>query len=225
MENSRDKKLLDLVRKEYQQFNEHSHGWDHIQRVIKNCTIINRDGKADVTILYPACLLHDLGRMDGTEEDHSNSIKKSEKLLIQSGYTEIERKKIIDCILCHSVNSQKKPVTIEEKILFDADKLDSYGHIGVTRFFTLAGEQKWSLQESVDTAFERITKLSDIGGFYTKEAERIGLSKAKRAFVFYYYLFKEMGDEEKIIALDKMVTEKYGKIKGRIILSIFKYRF
>ena len=219
------KKLLNLARKEYQQLNMHSHDWDHIQRVLQYCERINKKEKTDVTILFPACILHDLGRVKGKEKDHSTSIEKSDNLLAQSGYAEDERKKIIDCILSHSVNSDKKPVSMEAKILFDADKLDSYGAIGVTRFFTLAGEQQWNLQESIDHAFERITKLSSIGGFYTKEAEQIGTSKAKTTFIFYYFLFQELNEMEKIKSLEKIFMGKYGKIKGKIILKTLKKYF
>lgn len=222
MDDARYKKLKNSVKKEYQQLNMHSHDWDHIQRVGQYCERINKKNKADSTILFPACILHDLGRVNGEEKDHSTSIEKSEKLLVQSGYTENERKKIIECIQSHSVHSEKKPMSIEAKILFDADKLDSYGAIGVTRFFTLAGEQKWNLQESIDYAFERITKLSDIGGLYTEEAEQIGLSKAKTTFIFYYFLFKELNETEKIKSLEKIIIRKYGKIKGELFLKMLK---
>ena len=222
MKHIKYKKLLDLTIKEYQQLNMHSHDWGHIQRVLRFCKKINKKERADENILFPACILHDIGRVKGKEMHHSNSVQKSKSLLVQSGYTDIEQKKIIECIQSHSIYSDKKPISIEAKILYDADKLDSYGMIGVTRFFTLAGEQNWSLNESINYAFERIMKLSDIRGFYTKEAEQLGLSKAKTTLIFYYFLFKEINEKEKIKSLEKIIMEKFGTKNGIFILETLK---
>ena len=70
-------------------------------------------------------------------------LKKSAKLAekILSSY-DLD-KKIIEnikhCILSHRYRNNCKPLTIEAKIIFDADKLDSIGAVGVARDFLFAG--------------------------------------------------------------------------------------
>lgn len=219
------KRLVELAQIEYQDMNICSHDWDHIQRVLQYCKHINKGEKADESILFPACILHDLGRAEGEDKQHFHSLDISRKLLAQSGYSNSEQEKIILCIQSHSVYSNVEPGTMEAKILFDADKLDSYGAIGVTRFFTLAGEQNWSLQESSMHAFDRIMKLNDIGGFYTKEAEQIGLNKARVTCMFYYSLFMEMDDTDKMKLLERILLEKYGSSKARKLLQNLKSLF
>jgi len=49
------------------------------------------------------------------------------------------KENILHCILSHRYRNEHKPTTIEAKILFDADKLDSIGAVGVARDFLFAG--------------------------------------------------------------------------------------
>lgn len=44
------------------------------------------------------------------------------------------------CIACHRFRDNNIPQTKEAKILFDADKLDSIGAVGIGRAFLFAGE-------------------------------------------------------------------------------------
>jgi len=222
MNESNYTKLLFLAEEKYKNINIESHDWQHILRVLNYCKKINKKENVNNKILFPACILHDLGRENGKESIHSESITVAKNLLIRANYDQDLITKILACIKSHSVDSKNKPVSLEAKILFDADKLDSYGAIGVSRFFMMANEQNWSLQKSADKAFERITKLNEINGFYTKEAESIGLSKAKKTFVYYYSLFKELGDTKKVKFLESILTNKYGKLKGKLFLAILK---
>ncbi len=47
---------------------------------------------------------------------------------------------ILHCILHHRYRDGRIPQTLEAKILFDADKLDSIGAVGIARAFLFAGE-------------------------------------------------------------------------------------
>ena len=47
--------------------------------------------------------------------------------------------KIVNCVKRHRYRSSDLPVTLEEKIVYDADKLDSVGAIGIGRAFLFAG--------------------------------------------------------------------------------------
>jgi uncharacterized protein len=43
-------------------------------------------------------------------------------------------------VLCHRYRNSHEPKTIEAKVLFDADKLDAIGAVGIARDFLFAGE-------------------------------------------------------------------------------------
>lgn len=49
---------------------------------------------------------------------------------------------IVECIRSHRYRSKFQPESIEAKILFDADKLDSIGAIGIARSFAWIGEHR-----------------------------------------------------------------------------------
>ena len=53
---------------------------------------------------------------------------------------ESQRENILHCIRSHRFRGKGKPESIEAKVLFDADKLDAIGAIGVARAFLFAGE-------------------------------------------------------------------------------------
>ncbi|MBN2127169.1 MAG: HD domain-containing protein [Candidatus Diapherotrites archaeon] len=182
------KELNKITEKEYSKMNSFSHDWSHIQRVLNYAKEMVKIEKADKKILFPAIILHDLGRLN-KKEKHSKENTLTKKLLKKAKYSKKEADKIILCILTHSFDSVQKPETIEAKILFDADKLDSLEEIGIARFFCLAGEQKWSLKKTIENAKKRIIYTQKIG-FLTKTGKKIGSAKAKKTINFYKKLFK-----------------------------------
>jgi len=50
------------------------------------------------------------------------------------------RENIVHCIKTHRFRNAHEPETIEAKVLYDADKLDSIGAVGIGRAFLFAGE-------------------------------------------------------------------------------------
>lgn len=122
-----------------------SHRWDHTQRVYRLSQHIGELEGADMEILKPAALLHDIAR--GMEDEAKGSFcharegaRMAEQILTELN---IEREKIgaiVHCIDAHRYRDDRQPETLEAQVLFDADKLDSIGAIGVARAFLFAGE-------------------------------------------------------------------------------------
>lgn len=119
-----------------------AHDWQHNLRVMAMCERIGQAEGADMTVLGLAALLHDVGRAEErrTGECHAQiSARAAEGLLREEGLPDSLIARVQAVILAHRFRKERPPVTLEEKILFDADKLDSIGAIGVARAFAYSG--------------------------------------------------------------------------------------
>ena len=54
--------------------------------------------------------------------------------------SDAQKNNILHCIRSHRFRGNHEPQTPEAKVLFDADKLDAIGAVGVARAFLFAGE-------------------------------------------------------------------------------------
>lgn len=136
-----------------------SHNFDHVERVLKMATRIGKKEKADLEILKLAAILHDISRHNSDKEkgqtDHAkDGADTAAEILKKYKFPEEKIAKIIHCIKAHRFRGTVKPKTLEAKILFDADKLDSIGAIGIGRAFLFAGELKAKLHNSGKTDTE-----------------------------------------------------------------------
>lgn len=122
-----------------------SHGPDHSERVYSMALAIGRKLKARLDILAAAALLHDIGRHQETESrgDICHALKSAEMaapILEQLGFAAADIEAIQHCIRSHRFRGKEKPQSLEAQILFDADKLDSIGAVGIGRAFLFAGQ-------------------------------------------------------------------------------------
>jgi uncharacterized protein len=146
-----------------------SHDFSHVMRVYNLClSIAKKEKKVDLEVLKTAALLHDIARrkedLDKTGKiDHAVlSAKMAEKILENLGYSKAKIKKIKHCIETHRFKGKLKPKTIEAKILFDADKLDVCGAIGIARSACWVGENKAKIYS--DIPLSKYIKENILGG-------------------------------------------------------------
>jgi len=121
------------------------HGPDHTERVHKTVLHIGRMMDASLDILSAAALLHDIGRQFETEKQggvcHAEKGAELAKEILQKlEFSEAFIVEVTHCIETHRYRGDKVPETLEAKILFDADKLDSIGAVGIGRAFLFAGQ-------------------------------------------------------------------------------------
>ncbi len=122
-----------------------SHGWDHTARVARLCDGIGACEQADMTVLNIAALLHDIGRRRQDESrgrlcHASEGAILAEPIIQELPLSVSQKENIRHCVQTHRFRASYPPETIEAKVLFDADKLDAIGAVGVARAYLFAGE-------------------------------------------------------------------------------------
>ena len=188
-----------------------SHDWEHTERVYNLCMHIGKEEKADIGILKLAAILHDIGReyQDKTNGRVCHAEKGAllaRELLGKHAMDKERIDKVIHCIECHRFRGDRIPQSKEAKVLYDADKLDSIGAVGIGRAFLFAGEvgaqlhnigvdvEKTEPYTKEDTAYrEFMFKLKKVKDkMLTEEGKRI--AEERHAFMeeFFDRLNKEI---------------------------------
>lgn len=194
-----------------------AHDREHIYRVFYTALdIAESEPSANLEILTAACLLHDIGRPEqfaNPELCHAEvGSKKAYEFLIGIGWTEERARHVRDCVYTHRFRSENPPQSIEAKILFDADKIDVSGAVGMARslmYRSAVGEPLYTLNpdgtisdgsDTDEPSFfrEYHFKLKNIyGKFFTERGREIALSRRRAAEEFYNALLSEVKGAEK----------------------------
>jgi len=144
------------------------HNFDHVLRVYKFCLKLAESENVDFEVLQAAALLHDIG--GGREIDDPSGktdhavvgAEMAKPILKNLGFSKEKIQHIQDCIISHRYKNNNKPKTLEAKILFDADKLDAIGAIGVAREFVWVGRNNANIYKK--TNINRYIKNNTRGG-------------------------------------------------------------
>lgn len=184
------------------------HDFSHIERVYRMADRIGREEKADLEIVHAAALLHDSqGSLSGSEEragHHIQSAMFAGTVLAEQGWPAERIEAVQHCIRAHRYRGGwEKPETIEAKVLYDADKLDVIGAIGVARvigYAALAGQpfyvepSRQFLETGKETSGEphsayheylfKLAKIKD--SLFTDTARRI--AKVRHQYIRDYFL-------------------------------------
>jgi uncharacterized protein len=191
-----------------------SHRWDHTLRVLRVAEHLAREEGADIETVQIATLLHDIGRL---KEDQSNGqldhaqigAEMAGEILTKTGIDGQIIKNILHCIQTHRFRGSNRPETLEAKVLYDADKLDSIGAVGIGRAFLFAGEVGAKLHDKHvdvenskpytedDTAYrEYLVKLSKIRDrMLTREGRKLAEERHEFMVEFFDRLNREVEGE------------------------------
>ena len=168
------KKIIQQIEKEAKNYFKGAsccHDWTHVERVKALALKIGKKEKADLKVLETAALLHDIGRRDEMKNQGSfchaeRGVELAEQILKKY---KLDRKivdNILHCVKTHRYRNNHKPKTIEAKVLFDSDKLDSIGAIGIARIFLFAGNAG---SKNLYTGNEKKLAKANKNYSYTKE--------------------------------------------------------
>lgn len=190
-----------------------AHDAYHIYRVLNQALQLAKNYKnINYDILITSCLLHDIARnkqfLDKTLCHAIEGGIMAYDFLKQNGYDETFCEQVKQCITTHRFRSDNQPKSIEAKILFDSDKLDVMGALGISRTLMYGGKLNRPLYlldednkidynsnlEAKETFLgEYNIKLKNIyKKFYTKEAKRLAKKQNKIQRKFYNDLINQI---------------------------------
>ena len=121
------------------------HDFDHTLRVFANARMLAFQlPEADREIVDLAALLHDIARPEelasqGKLCHAAAGAKIAEKMLLDFGAPPETARAVAAAVRSHRYRDEVAPEKLEAKIVFDADKLDSLGAVGLGRAFLFAG--------------------------------------------------------------------------------------
>ncbi len=191
-----------------------AHDSDHVYRVLYAALdIAGTEKDVDGDRLIAACLLHDIGRQEQFADprvDHAQvGAEKAGRFLLENGFAESFASAVCACIATHRYRMDAPPESMEAKILFDADKLDVAGAVGIARTLLYkgeVGEPLYSLRadgsvsdgagEEPPSFFQEYKfKLEKLySRFYTKRGAQLAEQRRAAAMAYYESLYREMCD-------------------------------
>jgi len=191
------------------------HDFDHILRVLRLAERIARAEGADLSVVRAAALLHDWGRAEAQAQglDHA-AVAASRARDLLRGESPAWVEAVTHAIAAHRFRAGPAPATLEAQVLFDADKLDALGAIGIARVFAYGGARQqrlWAPRAEIDLArweaegddpelhtpvHEFVVKLSRLKErLYTHTGRAIAEERHRYMAEFYRRLDAEVGGE------------------------------
>lgn len=141
-------KILEKIKPYTDELNEkdYSHDINHLFRVENTAKRIAQDEGADLEIIETASLMFDIARDledRGEVEDHAVAgAEIARKVLTEIDFPKGKIEPVCHAIISHRRSKNRKPKTIEAKILQDADYLDAMGAVDIPRVIASALQSK-----------------------------------------------------------------------------------
>jgi uncharacterized protein len=131
--------------------------------------------KADMEIVRYAALFHDFVREAKHEirGNHANLSAKAAAKILPRYVAEEKIPRILRAIRSHSRSSGIRPKTLEDKIIWDADKLDGYGPMGVIRTLIISDHLGWTIKKGTEHTLDELSDAYKSDFVYTKTAQII----------------------------------------------------
>lgn len=120
--------------------NDPAHGFDHVLRVLALAERIAQAEGADLEIVHAAALLHDVGREEEARTGRCHAqLSAARAREVLRGHPPERVEAVAEAIAAHRFREGTPPRTLEAQVLYDADKLDAIGAVGVARAYVCAG--------------------------------------------------------------------------------------
>ncbi len=128
--------------RQYYTDSDAAHDFDHVLRVLALAERIGQAEGAAMDIVRAATLLHDVARAEEERSGVCHAKVGAERAhQILAGHPADKVEAVAQAIASHRFRDEVVPLTLEAKVLYDADKLDAIGAIGIARAYALAGKR------------------------------------------------------------------------------------
>lgn len=131
-----------------------AHDLAHLQRVWHNVRTLQAEEGGDLEVLLAAVLLHDCVAVEKNSPLRSQASRlaaeKASTVLTELNWADAKIDAVAHAIQAHSFSANITPLTLEAKLVQDADRLDSLGMLGVARTFYVAGRMGSALYDPQD---------------------------------------------------------------------------
>jgi uncharacterized protein len=195
---------IDQARALYAAAGDSTHDFDHVLRVYHLAEHIGQAEGADMAVLRAAVLLHDVARADqdaGRVAEHAaEGARRARHMLAGQPPEFVEA--VAHAIEAHRFRVDRPPQTLEAQILYDADKLDAIGAVGIARAFAYGAHQGRRLWTDPDdgehTALKEFTvKLSKVKDtLFTRTARAIAGERHAFMAEFFERMAAEVAGEK-----------------------------
>jgi uncharacterized protein len=119
-----------------------AHDYDHLVRVIALADKIQASEGGNLPTIWGAVALHDIGQERERRQGGDHALigaALAAELLKNSPFPQEYIPAVQQAIQEHRMTGGKIPQTLEGRILYDADKLDCLGAIGIGRLYCITG--------------------------------------------------------------------------------------
>jgi uncharacterized protein len=181
------KKLKIIVNNRMSVLEGTAHSYQHVDRVLRIATFLARKEAANVELVQIGTLLHDIGWTLGQPHSETGA-KLASEILKEIGYPQEESEKIVRIILRHCLDFKDKLETLEEKVVWDADKIDLLGAVGIARAFHWGGRKPF--ETVVKYCFEEGIPIYSM--LNTATAKMIAMKRHRRTVAFLSALEEEL---------------------------------
>jgi uncharacterized protein len=163
------------------------HSYEHVERVFRIATYLAFKERADIELVQIGALLHDIGRVLGDPHNETGA-KAADEILTDINYAPAEREKIRKIILYHPLSFRHMLTTKEEKVLWDADKIDLLGIIGIAKVIHWLGRKPFT--STIEDCRELLLPIYDL--LNTPTAKSIAKARYERMTISLSNLAKEL---------------------------------
>jgi uncharacterized protein len=147
-------RVVEAVKKDFDESGLTAHNWEHIFRDALNAIVIGEKEGADMEIVMPAIVMHDIGFLYGATGKTHGAIgaDKLPEFLSKHGidYNKEEQEKLASCIRTHKGSMHNEaPESLEAKVVADADLLEKFGPLGVYQYIRTFTEFNKPLEDII----------------------------------------------------------------------------
>jgi len=146
--------LLELADKamKREESGDASHDYDHLVRVTALADTIQAREGGDLPTIWAAVAFHDIGQERERRHGGDHALIGAEMaadLLSNTVFPQQSIPAVQQAIREHRMTGGKIPATLEGRVLYDADKIDCLGAIGIGRLFCITGRYNQKVYSSL----------------------------------------------------------------------------